>query len=66
MASLEICTGISRLFNEFTDSDGDTWNQISNFHKMSVRSLSAYKDTSAPREYPCTVITNGHKFCKLF
>ena len=40
MASLEICTGISRLFNEFTDSDGDTWNQITNFYKMSGLSLS--------------------------
>ena len=31
MASLEICSGISILFNEFKDSDGDNWNQTKVF-----------------------------------
>ena len=29
------------------------------------RSLSVYKDTSALHEYLCTLIKNGHEFCKL-
>ena len=34
-------------------------------YKMSGRSLSVYKDTSASHEYLCTLIKNGHEFCKL-
>ena len=34
-------------------------------YKMSGRSLSVYKDTSASHEYLCTLINNGHEFCKL-
>ena len=34
-------------------------------YKMSGRSLSVYKDTSALHEYLCTLIKNGHEFCKL-
>ena len=34
-------------------------------YKMSGRSLSVYRDTSASREYLCTLIKNGHEFCKL-
>ena len=34
-------------------------------YKMSGRSLSVYKDTSASHEYLCTLIRNGHEFCKL-
>ena len=34
-------------------------------YKMSGRSLSVYKDTSALHEYLCTLIMNGHEFCKL-
>ena len=32
---------------------------------MSGHALSVYKDTSAWHEYLCTVIKNGHEFCKL-
>ena len=32
---------------------------------MSGRSLSVYKDTSASHEYLCTLVKNGHEFCKL-
>ena len=34
-------------------------------YKMSGRSLSVYKDTSASHEYLLTLIKNGHEFCKL-
>ena len=34
-------------------------------YKMSGRSLSVYEDTSASHEYLCTLIKNGHEFCKL-
>ena len=34
-------------------------------YKMSGRSLSVYKDTSALHEYLCTLIKNGHELCKL-
>ena len=34
-------------------------------YKMSGRSLSVYKDTTASHEYLCTLIKNGHEFCKL-
>ena len=34
-------------------------------YKMSSRSLLVYKDTSASHEYVCTLIKNGHEFCKL-
>ena len=34
-------------------------------YKMSGRSLSVYKDTSASHEYLCALIKNGHEFCKL-
>ena len=37
----------------------------STVYKMSGRSLSVYKDTSASHEYLCTLIKNGHEFCKL-
>ena len=37
----------------------------STIYKMSGRSLSVYKDTSASHEYLCTLIKNGHEFCKL-
>ena len=32
---------------------------------MHGRSLSVYEDTSASHEYLCTLIKNGHEFCKL-
>ena len=32
---------------------------------MSGRSVSVYTDTSASHEYLCTLIQNGHEFCKL-
>ena len=35
------------------------------FTKWVGRSLSVYKDTSASHEYLCTLIKNGHEFCKL-
>ena len=38
---------------------------ISTIYKMSGRSLSVYKDTSASYEYLRTLIKNGHEFCKL-
>ena len=38
---------------------------FSTIYKMSGRSLSVYKDTSASHEYLCTLIKNGHEFCKL-
>ena len=38
---------------------------LSTIYKMSGRSLSVYKDTSASHEYLCTLIKNGHEFCKL-
>ena len=38
---------------------------LSTIYKMSGRSLSVYKDTSASHEYLCTLIMNGHEFCKL-
>ena len=38
---------------------------ICTVYKMSGRSLSVYKDTSASHEYLCTLIKNGHEFCKL-
>ena len=38
---------------------------VSTIYKMSGRSLSVYKDTSASHEYLCTLIKNGHEFCKL-
>ena len=34
-------------------------------YKMSGRSLSVYKDTSASHEYLCALIKNKHEFCKL-
>ena len=37
----------------------------STVYKMSGRSLSVYKDTGASHEYLCTLIKNGHEFCKL-
>ena len=40
-------------------------NLLCTIYKMSGRSLSVYKDTSASHEYLCTLIKNGHKFCKL-
>ena len=33
---------------------------------MSGRSLSVYERTSAPHEYLCTLIKNGHEFIKRF
>ena len=39
---------------------------ISGVCKMSGRSVSVYTDTSASHEYLCTLIQNGHEFCKLF
>ena len=39
---------------------------ISTVYKMGGRSVSVYKDTSASREDLCTLMQNGHKFCKLF
>ena len=38
---------------------------VCTIYKMSGRSLSVYKDTSASHEYLCTLIKNGHEFCKL-
>ena len=38
---------------------------VSTIYKMSGRSLSVYKDTSASHECLCTLIKNGHEFCKL-
>ena len=38
---------------------------ICTINKMSGRSLSVYKDTSASHEYLCILIKNGHEFCKL-
>ena len=38
---------------------------VSNVYKTSGRSVSVYTDTSASHEYLCTLIQNGHKFCKL-
>ena len=38
---------------------------ISTVYKMGGRSVSVYTDTSASREYLCTLMQNGHKFCKL-
>ena len=38
---------------------------LSTIYKMSGRSLSVYKDTSASHEYLCTLIKNGLEFCKL-
>ena len=38
---------------------------VSTIYKMSGRSLSVYKDMSASHEYLCTLIKNGHEFCKL-
>ena len=35
------------------------------FLKMSGRSVSVYTDTSALHEYLCTLIQNGHEFCKV-
>ena len=32
---------------------------------MSGCSVSVYTDTSASHEYLCTLIQNGHEFCKL-
>ena len=42
-------------------------NLLCTIYKMSGRSLSVYKDTSASHEYLCTLIVtkNGHEFCKL-
>ena len=37
-----------------------------NVYKMSGPSVSVYTDTSASHEYLCTLIQNGHEFCKLF
>ena len=34
----------------------------STIYKMSGRSLSVYKDTSASHEYLCALIKNGHEF----
>ena len=39
---------------------------ISNVYKLSGRSVTVYTDTSASHEYLCTLIQNGHEFCKLF
>ena len=36
-----------------------------NVYKMSGRSVRVYTDTSASHEYLCTLIQNGHEFCKL-
>ena len=33
--------------------------------KISGRSSSVYKDTSASHEYLCKLIKNGHEICKL-
>ena len=38
---------------------------LCNVYKMSGRSVSVYTDTSASHEYLCTLIQNGHEFCKL-
>ena len=38
---------------------------LSTIYKMSGRSLSVYKDTSASHKYPRTLIKNEHEFCKL-
>ena len=38
---------------------------ICTIYKMSGRSLSVYKDTSASHGYLCALIKNGHEFCKL-
>ena len=32
---------------------------------MSGSSVSGYTDTSALHEYLCTLIQNGHEYCKL-
>ena len=36
-----------------------------NVNKMSGSSVSMYTDTSASHDYLCTLIQNGHEFCKL-
>ena len=38
---------------------------VSTIYKISGRFLSVYKHTSALHEYLCTLIKNGHEFCKL-
>ena len=38
---------------------------ICDVYKMSGRSVSVHTDKSASHEYLCTLIQNGHKFCKL-
>ena len=38
---------------------------LSTIYKMSGRSLSVYKETSASQEYLSTLIKNAHEFCKL-
>ena len=38
---------------------------LNNVYKMSSRSVSVYTDTSASHKYLCTLIQNGHEFCKL-
>ena len=41
------------------------FSHLCTIYKMSGRSLSVYKDTSASHEYLCALIKNGHEFCKL-
>ena len=36
-----------------------------NVYKMSGSFVSMYTDTSASHDYLCTLIQNGHEFCKL-
>ena len=43
----------------------ETYTIKSNVYKMTGRSVSVYTDTSASHEYLCTLIQNGHEFCKL-
>ena len=37
----------------------------SNIYNMSGRSVSVYTDTRALHEHLCTLIQNGHKYCRL-
>ena len=43
----------------------DKYGNSTNCNKISGRSVSVYTDTSASHEYWCTLIQNGHEFCKL-
>ena len=53
------------LFVQLLAMKAVTNGSVCNIYNMSGHPVSVYTDTSALREYVCTLIQNAHEYCKL-